>query len=120
MLEPDRVENTVPPATATRDSRPGTRAISLSIASIARIATPVWNSISPIRMNIATGASANRTGPSTILRSSWISPASPPRKTSAPTMLAPKKAMATGTPRNIGTMTMPRRKPRAQYHSIVQ
>ena len=120
MLEPDSVENTVPPATATSDSRPGTRAISWSTASIARIATPVWNRISPIRMNMATGARANRTSPSTTLRSSWISPAPPPRNSSAPMILAEKKAIATGTPRNIGTSTMPSRKKSAQYHSIAQ
>ncbi len=55
--EPDRVANTVPPATATSASRPGTLAISFSTASIARTATPVWNNISPISTNMITGAS---------------------------------------------------------------
>ena len=41
MVEPESEEKIVPPTIATSDSRPGTRAISLSTASIARAATPV-------------------------------------------------------------------------------
>ena len=42
MVEPEMAENTVPATTATTESRPGTRAMSRSMASMAFIATPVW------------------------------------------------------------------------------
>ena len=41
MVEPERDEKIVPPVIATSDRRPGTRAINLSMASIARDAIPV-------------------------------------------------------------------------------
>ena len=40
MVEPESDEKIVPPATATRERRPGTRAMSRSTASIACPATP--------------------------------------------------------------------------------
>ncbi len=48
----------------------------------------------------------------------WASPAAPPKKITAPTRLAPRKASATGTDRNISTSAPPTSSAIAQYHSI--
>ncbi len=89
------------------------------MAPIARKATPVWNRISPIRMNRATGTSEKL--PIAAANSSGIevSPATPPRNIQVPTRLAMKKAKATGRPRNIGPITSPSIRASAQYHSSI-
>ena len=79
MVEPEMAEKIVPATTATTDSRPGTRQISRSIASIAFMATPVWNSTSPIRMKNGIGVSEKLVIETMPLRMSWMSPASLPR-----------------------------------------
>ena len=73
-VEPDRDENTVPPTTATTDSRPGMRVTTRSIASMARKARPVWNRISPSSRNSGIGANVNVVSDATALRTSWLTP----------------------------------------------
>ena len=58
MVEPEIAENTVPATIAITDSRPGTRRINSANASIAFMATPEWNSTSPIRTKNGIGVSA--------------------------------------------------------------
>ena len=58
IVEPESEEKMVPPTIETTESRPGTRAMSRSIAPIALKATPVCNRISPISRNRAIGVSA--------------------------------------------------------------
>jgi hypothetical protein len=79
MVEPEIAENTVPATTATTASRPGTWRISRSMASIAFIATPVWNSTSPISTKKGIGVSEKLVMETTPLRTSCARPASPPR-----------------------------------------
>ena len=57
MVDPDSAAKIVPPKIVTTDIRPGRRVTTRSMASMARCATPVWNRISPIRMNSGMGAS---------------------------------------------------------------
>ena len=59
MVDPESDEKTVPPTIETTASRPGTRAMSRSIAPMALKATPVCRRISPISKNRAIGASEN-------------------------------------------------------------
>jgi hypothetical protein len=56
MLEPLRVENRLPPATDSKLNLPGMRPIHFSTVSILRTATPEWNIISPIKINMGTGS----------------------------------------------------------------
>ncbi len=79
MVEPEMAEKTVPATTATTASLPGTRRMRRSIASIAFIATPVWNSTSPIKMKNGIGVREKFVIEATPLRTSWPKPASPPR-----------------------------------------
>jgi len=119
-VEPDSDENSVPPSTETTESRPGTREISRSTASMARAATPVWNSTSPMATNSGIGARVKLVIEAMALRASWLSPASPPRKTTAPTMLTPKKANATGTPIAISPTSRPSSISSADSQSMAQ
>ena len=79
MVEPEIAEKMVPATTATTERRPGTRQISRSMASIAFIATPVWNSTSPIRMKNGMGVREKLVIETMPFLMSWISPASLPR-----------------------------------------
>ena len=118
--DPDSDENTVPPTTDTTDRRPGSRAIRVSMASMALRATPVWNRISPISTNSGIGARMKLLKAAMALRASWLKPASPPRNRMAPTMLTPKKAKATGSPRAISVHKAPSIRNSAQTHSTAQ
>ena len=107
MVEPEIAENTVPATMAITDSRPGTREMTLSKASMAFMATPVWNSTSPISTKKGIGVSEKLVTEATPLRTTCISPGSPPRNSSAPTRLTPRKAKATGRPRPSSTVSAP-------------
>ena len=107
MVEPEIAENTVPATITTTGMRPGTRAIRRSMAVMARIARPDWNSMSPMKMNSGIGTSENDETPSTPLRTSCCRPASPPRKYQAPARFSTRKAKATGRPLSISTMMPP-------------
>ena len=72
-------ENTVPATTATTASRPGTCLISRSTPSMTLMARPVWNSTSPISTNSGIGVSEKFITETTLLRTTWARPASPPR-----------------------------------------
>ena len=74
---------------------------------MAFIATPVWNSTSPISTKKGMGVSEKLVTEATPLRTTCISPGSPPRKSSAPTRLTPRKAKATGRPRPSSTVSAP-------------
>ena len=119
-VDPDKDENTVPPTTDTTDRRPGSRAIRVSMASMALSATPVWNRISPISTNSGIGARMKLDKDAMALRANWLKPASPPRKTMAPMMLTPKKAKATGSPRAISVHKTPSIRTSAQTQSTAQ
>src|SRR5262245_38199460 len=109
MVEPEMAENTVPATMAITDSRPGTRRISSANASIAFSATPVWNSTSPISTKNGIGVSENDVTDCTALRASCTSPASPPRKISAPMMLMARNATPTDKPSPITATRPPNR-----------
>ena len=68
MVEPEMAENTVPATTATTARRPGTCRINRSTPSITLRASPVWNRISPIRMNSGIGVSEKFITDTTLLR----------------------------------------------------
>ena len=80
MLEPLRVENRVPPLTASRLSRPGMPPIHLSRASRVRTASPERNMISPMRMNKSTGASTKLASVAKALVTMSRSAGKPPMK----------------------------------------
>ena len=109
MVEPEIAENTVPATIAITESRPGTRRISSANASIAFMATPVWNSTSPISTKNGIGVSEKLVTDWTELRASCASPGSPPRNSQAPTMLTARNANATGRPSPITATRPPNR-----------
>src|ERR1044071_5808900 len=98
MVEPEIAENTVPATMAMTERRPGTRRISSAKASIAFMATPVWNSTSPISTKNGIGVSEKEVTDCTALRASCARPGSPPRNSHAPTMFRARNANATGRP----------------------
>ena len=65
---------------------------------MAFIATPVWNSTSPISTKNGIGVSEKLVTEATPLRTTCISPGSPPRNSSAPTRLTARKAKPAGRP----------------------
>src|SRR6266513_2923073 len=107
MVEPEIAENTVPATTATTASRPGTCRTSRSTPSITFTARPVWNRTSPIRMKSGIGVSEKLATEPTLFRASCVSPASPPRNSTAPTRLITRNENATGRPRNNSTVEPP-------------
>src|SRR4029077_377631 len=107
MVEPEIAENTVPATTATTARRPGSCRIRRSTPSITFTASPVWNSTSPIRMKSGIGVSEKLATEPTLLRASWVRPASPPRKSHAPSRLITRNENATGRPRNSSTVDPP-------------
>src|SRR6185436_11329855 len=107
MVEPEIAENTVPATTATTARRPGTCRISRSTPSITFTARPVWNSSSPIRMKSGIGVSEKLATETTLLRTIWVRPASPPRNSTAPSRLMTRNENATGRPRNSRTVDPP-------------
>ena len=107
MVEPEIAENTVPETTATTASRPGTCLIRRSTPSITLIASPVWNSTSPISTNSGIGVSEKFITDTTLLRTTCASPASPPRNSQAPTMLIATNDSATGMPISSSTVDPP-------------
>src|SRR6185295_3320355 len=98
MVEPEMAENTVPATIAITERRPGTRRIRSANASIAFMATPVWNSTSPISTKNGIGVSEKLVTDCTALRESCARPGSPPRNSQAPTMFSARNANATGRP----------------------
>jgi hypothetical protein len=96
IVEPDNAEKIVPPLTATTDRRPGTARIRRSMASMARKAMPLRSRMSPITRNSGTGARLKLAIDAIEPRMNDMMPFSPPRKTTAPTMLVRKNAKATG------------------------
>ena len=74
MVEPEIAENTVPATMVMTESRPGTRRMSSAIASMAFIATPVWNSTSPIRTKNGIGVSEKLVTDCTALRAELRKP----------------------------------------------
>src|SRR3954470_17551004 len=107
MVEPEIAENTVPATTATTARRPGTWRMRRSTPSITFTASPVWNSTSPIRMNSGMGVSEKLATEPMLLRASCVRPASPPRKSHAPSRLITRNEKATGRPRNSSTVDPP-------------
>ena len=107
MVEPEMAENTVPATTAMTARRPGTCRISRSTPSITLSANPVWNNSSPIKMKSGIGVSEKFITDTTLLRTTCSNPGSPPRNTTAPTMLMATKESATGTPRQSSTVEPP-------------
>ena len=118
MVEPEIAENTVPDTMATTDSRAGTPRMALSKLSMARIASPVWNSTSPIKMKNGIGVSEKLVTEATPLRTTCISPPSPPRKTTAPTKLMARKAKPAGSPTSSSTVSTPNRRTKL-CHQII-
>src|SRR5258707_13077060 len=108
----------VPPMTATIGRRPGTRAIICSMALTARKATPVCSSTSPIRMKSGIGARVKLVNDAIELRATWASPASPPRKRTAPRKLTAMNEKGTGRPIISRTHIAPSMMPIAQPHAI--
>src|SRR5882724_9828822 len=109
MVEPEMAENTVPATIAITARRPGTRRISSAKASIAFMATPVWNSTSPISTKNGIGVSEKLVTDCTALRESWARPGSPPRNSHAPTMFSARNENATGRPRPMTATRPPNR-----------
>src|SRR5437773_1682817 len=118
MVDPEIAENTVPATTATTASRPGTCRTSRSTPSITFTARPVWNRTSPIRMKSGIGVSEKLATETTLFRASCVSPASPPRNSSAPARLITKNENATGRPRNSSTVEPPSISHAAAPHDI--
>ena len=116
MVEPETAENTVPATTATTASRPGTWRISRSTPSMTLMARPVWNRISPISTNSGIGVSDRFITEATLLRTTCASPASPPRNSSAPTMLTATKVSATGMPISSSAVDPPSSSSAATCH----
>src|SRR5258708_4828848 len=108
----------VPPMTATIGRRPGTRAIICSMALTARKATPVCSSTSPIRMKSGIGARVKLVSEAIEFRATWASPASPPRKRTAPRKLTAMNEKATGRPIISRTHIAPSMMPIDQPHAI--
>src|SRR4029078_11217704 len=108
MVEQKTAKHAAPATTATTARRPGTWRISRSTPSITFTARPVWNSTSPIRMKSGIGVSEKLATEITLLRTIWVRPASPPRKSSAPMRLMTRKENATGSPRKSRTADPPR------------
>src|SRR3954471_52519 len=109
MVEPEMAENTVAATIAITARRPGTRRISSANASIAFMATPVWNSTSPISTKNGIGVSEKLVTDCTALRASCVSPGSPPRKSQAPTMFSARNENATGRPSPMTAIRPPNR-----------
>src|SRR5882757_6615220 len=109
MVEPEMAENTVPATIAITERRPGTRRISSAKASIAFMATPVWNSTSPISTKNGIGVSEKLVTDCTALRESCARPGSPPRNSHAPTILSARNANATGSPSPMMATRPPKR-----------
>ena len=75
--DPVKVENMVPPPTAIRLRRPGTRPIQESSTSICLAAIPERNISSPMRMNSGTGRIVKWVIELITDSTSWLSPAKP-------------------------------------------
>ena len=118
IVEPEIAENTVPATTATTESRPGTRQMRRSMASIAFIATPVWNRTSPISTKNGIGVSEKLAIDATPLRIICTSPASLPSQIHAPTTLMPKKANAAGRPTANSAVKAPNRTAAESHQTI--
>src|SRR3954464_7921758 len=118
MVEPEMAENTVPATTATTARRPGSCRIRRSTPSITFTASPVWNSTSPIRMNSGIGVSEKLATEPTLLRASCTSPASPPRKSHAPSRLITRNENATGSPTKSSTVEPPSIRHAAASHDM--
>src|SRR5881409_3277293 len=118
MVEPEIAENTVPATTATTASRPGTCRTSRSTPSITFTARPVWNRTSPIRMKSGIGVREKLATETTLFRASCVSPASPPRNSSAPARLITRNENATGRPRNSSTVDPPSMSHAAASHDM--
>src|SRR5262245_42113867 len=71
------------------------------------MARPVWNSTSPISTNRGMGVSEKLMTESTLLRTTWASPTSPPRNSQAPRILTATNDKATGMPRNRSSVEPP-------------
>jgi hypothetical protein len=78
--EPASVANSVPPPTAIRLRRPGTRPSQESSTSIRRAAMPERNRSSPISRNSGTGMIEKLATESMTARTIWLIPATPPQK----------------------------------------
>src|SRR5262245_54013017 len=109
MVDPEMAENTVPATTATTARRPGTRPITRSMASMARMASPVWKSTSPISTKNGMGVSEKLAIDATPLRTICTSPAWPPSQSHAPITLMPRNANATGSEAARSTLRTPNR-----------
>src|SRR6201994_95456 len=118
IVEPEIPEKQVPATVGTTPSRPGTRLIRRSTPSMTLIASPVWKSTSPIRMNSGIGVSEKLTTATLLLRTSWLRPALPPRNSTAPTILMAMKENATGMPMNKRTVEPPSRSSEAICQDI--
>src|SRR5882724_1993226 len=118
MVEPEIAENTVPATIAITERRPGTRRISSANASIAFMATPVWNRTSPISTKNGIGVSEKLVTDCTALRDNCARPGSPPRNSHAPTILSARKANATGRPSPMMATRPPNRMRLASTHPI--
>ena len=118
MVEPEMAENTVPATTATTARRPGTRPITRSMASMARMASPVWKSTSPISTKNGMGVSEKLAIDATPLRTIWTSPAWPPSQSHAPITSMARNANATGRAAARSRLRTPNRTRAAMGHGI--
>ena len=116
--EPASVANSVPPPTAIRLSRPGTRPSQTSSTSISRAARPERNSNSPISRNSGTGMIEKLATESITASTIWLRPATPPQKNQAPAMLTARNAKAIGMPITIRAHSAPTMMVNATHHSM--
>src|SRR6516164_2354510 len=116
--EPAKVANSVPPPTAIRLSRPGTRPNHASSTSISLAAIPERNSNSPIRMKSGTGMMEKLATESMDASTIWFTPAKPDQKKNAPTRLTARNANAIGMPMVSNTRSPPVIQRKAAHHSI--
>ena len=116
MVEPETAEKIVPATTATTARRPGTWRMRRSTPSMTLMARPVWNRTSPISTNSGIGVSDRFMTDATLLRTTCASPASPPRNSSAPTMLMATNESATGMPSSSSSVDPPSSKSAAICH----
>ena len=119
MVEPERLENTVPDNIVSTESRPGRRPSSLSSTSIALKATRECHSTSPISTNSGTGSSVKVLTELNMLRVSVWKDRPPPCSTSTPSMLMMMKANATGIPTASRIMAPVKMMMRMSHHSTV-
>ena len=119
MVEPLRLENTVPDSTARMLSRPGRRPNMRSITSTAWKATRECHRISPMRMNSGMGSRTNVETESYMLSVSEWNARPPPCRIRTPRVLTRMNPKATGTPSASTNIVPPRMIVSMSHHSMM-